>query len=1259
MTVDLFAHRSRPYQLEMFERSLEGNRIIVMDTGSGKTQVLVQLQSHHCIKKHPANVIMRDFYHPSKATGRSVPHILGLSASLIMSSKLKSLSTIEQNLDSLSVTPRLQRQDLLQHVHRPDCRILHYEAHDEERSPNSPGIAALNRLIKQFESQCVARGIDLEAESPRNVHASDAKIVHKTLQAFRRKALHLQQELGLWAADYFVLETIQALRVKVKSMPDIEMDIKESIQLTLLSVFGSTDVERACGSTYVGSSDHISVKVKCLIAYILESDEDEVCGIVFVTQRVVASVLSVLLGMHPDTRSRLTCRPFVGTSNASSRKFSITDLVDLKLQKDAWRLPDREVNLVIATSVLEEGIDVQACNVVACFDPPTNLKSFIQRRGRARHQRSRLGVLVPIEDDRNDIARFRAMEDELTRICQSEREQETHEHQEPDDEDMSYVLAVESTGARLDADSTVSHLYHFCSQLSRRAFVDHRPEITYETIERGLIRAVITLPDTVPARVRQAKSKTAWKTEKAAMKDAAFHAYAALYTAGLLNDNLLPLSHEWHLQEGLASQTTSTGQISVGSQLNLWSSPVDREEYSVLQCRVTAPPSLLDSISSPTTCLLITHSAILTPPDIPLFWDNSNKFRLEFNTVHTQATSLNRAELDLLHAVTMSIFRAPRSSKPCSIEGNLSVYLIPDMSMHDLEEWHAATSGTRAGDQLFGHAGRHLVRVPLPNSPPYLCKSWIENDEGKGVVCEPLPRRRNFLMPTIISPDSGEASKTLSKRQHQVFPLNDSTFSSMPVAWARIGLFMPAIFQHIQDHAAVNAVMSELLRSISLVSYEHVSAALCAPSACRPVNYQRHEFIGDSILKFVTSCHLFNTNPDWPEGFLSQRRGILVCNATLASAALGKGLDKYIITEPIDYRNWTLPLVVGETHQTVQRQVSSKVLADVVEALIGAAWLDCGLPAAVKCIHFFVPSVPPSSDHVAKALSSTQRSLGRCQKVESLIGYTFQDSQLLAEALTHPTCGRYLKGNSYERLEFLGDAVLDMIVTKELASRIHRLSQGQMTQIKAALVNARLLGLFCLNLRHNEHYRTVMSTASGKAVEVPQARETSLASYLFFHSESLASIYQECEARYREGRDIVTHILLHDMHYPWVELSCLGLDKVYSDLVESILGAIFLDADQNLDACSTFIERLGLQNYMSRLMDELIDVSHPRATLQRRLQGKQLGMKTSKDPISRKYKCSVVVDETVLLEVEDCFDEEGAIVIASSKANQLLAAGEN
>lgn len=54
----------------------------------------------------------------------------------------------------------------------------------------------------------------------------------------------------------------------------------------------------------------------------------------------------------------------------------------------------QQVNIIVATSMLEEGLDVQSCNLVIRFDPSATVCSFIQSRGRARMQDSVFLLLV-------------------------------------------------------------------------------------------------------------------------------------------------------------------------------------------------------------------------------------------------------------------------------------------------------------------------------------------------------------------------------------------------------------------------------------------------------------------------------------------------------------------------------------------------------------------------------------------------------------------------------------------------------------------------------------------------------------------------------------------------------------------------------------------------------------------------------------------------------------------------------------------------
>lgn len=57
-------------------------------------------------------------------------------------------------------------------------------------------------------------------------------------------------------------------------------------------------------------------------------------------------------------------------------------------------IPSLQVNIIVATSILEEGLDVQLCNLVIRFDPSATVCSFIQSRGRARMKNSDYVLMV-------------------------------------------------------------------------------------------------------------------------------------------------------------------------------------------------------------------------------------------------------------------------------------------------------------------------------------------------------------------------------------------------------------------------------------------------------------------------------------------------------------------------------------------------------------------------------------------------------------------------------------------------------------------------------------------------------------------------------------------------------------------------------------------------------------------------------------------------------------------------------------------------
>lgn len=102
-----------------------------------------------------------------------------------------------------------------------------------------------------------------------------------------------------------------------------------------------------------------------------------------------------------------------------------------------------------------------------------------------------------------------------------------------------------------------------------------------------------------------------------------------------------------------------------------------------------------------------------------------------------------------------------------------------------------------------------------------------------------------------------------------------------------------------------------------------------------PGNYERLEFLGDAVLGVMTAEWLFERHPELPEGELSKRKSTLVSERSLAVHAASLGLGE------------ALRLGVGEERSG--GRVKPSLLADVLEAVLGAIWLDGGYEAARAC----------------------------------------------------------------------------------------------------------------------------------------------------------------------------------------------------------------------------------------------------------------------------------------------------------------------
>ena len=110
----------------------------------------------------------------------------------------------------------------------------------------------------------------------------------------------------------------------------------------------------------------------------------------------------------------------------------------------------------------------------------------------------------------------------------------------------------------------------------------------------------------------------------------------------------------------------------------------------------------------------------------------------------------------------------------------------------------------------------------------------------------------------------------------------------------------------------------------------------------RCADYERLEFLGDAVLELISSDYIFREHPEMSEGKMTKYRSSIVCEPALAFCAREIGLEEYIL--------------LGKGEEATGGRNRDSIISDVMEAVIGAIYLDSGMDEAKTFIHRFILS---------------------------------------------------------------------------------------------------------------------------------------------------------------------------------------------------------------------------------------------------------------------------------------------------------------
>lgn len=141
-----------------------------------------------------------------------------------------------------------------------------------------------------------------------------------------------------------------------------------------------------------------SDQVQKLLLFVKEfaKERTKIKGLIFVKRRYTARILCHIVRRYMNAYPEMNVNVDFMTGRNSFMPDSIETIIN---KKNNDRVLDKfrrdEINLIITTSVLEEGIDLQECNLVMCFDPVETFRQYVQTKGRARMKDSLYVIMTP------------------------------------------------------------------------------------------------------------------------------------------------------------------------------------------------------------------------------------------------------------------------------------------------------------------------------------------------------------------------------------------------------------------------------------------------------------------------------------------------------------------------------------------------------------------------------------------------------------------------------------------------------------------------------------------------------------------------------------------------------------------------------------------------------------------------------------------------------------------------------------------------
>jgi ERCC4-related helicase/dsRNA-specific ribonuclease len=835
----------------------------------------------------------------------------------------------------------------------------------------------------------------------------------------------------------------------------------------------------------------------------------------------------------------------------------------MQIRSTLSALRKKEINLLVATSIVEEGVDVQACSFVAVFDAANSVKAYIQMKGRARRKDAKFFLFSQESSTSESLWNLQLSQQRIETFIKQQQDEKRFKipiplhytsqksiHSLSDEQRAVEECEYRAEHGTVDLKSAKSLLNRYILKIpvesmvraTKDSFLLHMPKFGEDEL---------ILPAHLPLGVRVVSVPHKYRELNKRRKHQimALMACVRLHKLKLLNERLLPLGKMDLTLELLRVGKTQT-QISSPNNASVKSLFADGRIsvflYPIIQTgdTITKVNRILKSgsrslvlisserISVKLDCMRYHHrqlghiecelgNEIATTFD-EFQWELSVRFfsilldsrwrkktrgqrfhgresrhdviapitiglltiesEVDWKGMQTIVRECNRSSCERESACRMydEQLPIPRLCHP-SFQA-FSSYIILGPTSLDCSAPFPAKSAGGASTFQEHYKVAHNYDIPSNETLFVAHRLWrqpsvfrsctsesfdsfpeIDLTLPEGLVddlemCTSLP---TVLLPRVILREARLADPTLSL----------------------LSIVLPQLLYTLERQLLVDSFLRCCLLNFPVLGtcleklpWAKVSVALTAKSANLDVDYEQYEWLGDGVLKLLQSDALLRTPKlrCWVkhlhEGDLTILRSAMSNNEYLAAACRRVGFQQYVLTTPLARGEWVPRQlesysrgVDSKLTRRAEAKAGMKVCADVIESILGLIFIHFGFEAAtsvglecgvllpigsgINLEDFIRPYFVPRAD----AYDAARLATGRGQ---------FNYPPLVEEAFTHPSAVHEAVP-SYQKLEWIGDAVLCIAVREWIFRTFPMLPVGDMATVDAALVSNEVIGYQC------------------------------------------------------------------------------------------------------------------------------------------------------------------------------------------------------